>query len=474
MTQSREVWLSGTNSAQAYLRSKEPPGATQSRFKIALIYFFGALEGLAFGYDTGVVAGALLFIKKEMALSPAAQGLVVSSLLLGLDHCRADHRLCQRQAGCAPPDCLRRYTCSLVGSLGAALAPNPAILIAFRFLLGVGVGIGKVQVPIYLSELAPARSRGRLTSLYQLMTATGIFLAYIVGYFFAGSGNWRMMFGVAMVPAALLILGVFLLPNSPRWLARHGRLTEVRETLLRTRSREEADREFADIQKFVPRSALSLRDLVRDPWLKRVLLIALAMAIFQQALGINTIVYYTPTILQKAGFTASAAILTGVCLQALSIVMTFILGRIVDSAGRRIMLMAGAIVMAASMAALGTIFQLGIVSSGAGAGSAIACLAIFKAAFSVSWGPLLWVVMPELLPVRARGAAMGACVFTTYCGNFVISSVFPILLASGPAGAFGTFAGCAVLACLVIFLWLPETARRTLEEIEAAGRRQFA
>jgi sugar porter (SP) family MFS transporter len=473
MTQSREVWLLGTNSAQAYLRSNEPPGATQSRFKIALIYFFGALEGLAFGYDTGVVAGALLFIKKEMALSPAAQGLVVSSLLLGsiiaapITGYVSDKLGARRLIACAG-------TLFLVGSLGAALAPDPAILIAFRFLLGVGVGIGKVQVPIYLSELAPARSRGRLTSLYQLMTATGIFLAYIVGYFFAGSGNWRMMFGVAMVPAALLILGVFLLPNSPRWLARHGRLTEARETLLRTRSREEADREFADIQKFVPRSALSLRDLVRDPWLKRVLLIALAMAIFQQALGINTIVYYTPTILQKAGFTASAAILTWVCLQALSIVMTFILGRIVDSAGRRIMLMAGAIVMAASMAALGTIFQLGIVSSGAGAGSAIACLAIFKAAFSVSWGPLLWVVMPELLPVRARGAAMGACVFTTYCGNFIISSVFPILLASGPAGAFGTFAGCAVLACLVIFLWLPETARRTLEEIEAAGRRQFA
>ena len=447
---------------------------THGRFKIALIYFFGALEGLAFGYDTGVIAGALLFIKKEMALSPGAQGLVVSSLLLGsiiaapITGYVSDRLGARRLIACAG-------TLFLVGSLGAALAPNPVTLIAFRFLLGVGVGIGKVQVPIYLSELAPASSRGRLTSLYQLMTATGIFLAYVVGYFFAGSGNWRMMFAVAMLPAALLILGVvFLLPNSPRWLARHGRLTEARETLRRTRSREEADLEFADIQNFVPRSALSLRDLVRDPWLKRVLLIGLTMAVFQQTLGINTIVYYTPTILQKAGFTPSAAILTGVCLQALSITMTFLLGRIVDSSGRRIMLMAGAIVMAASIASLGTIFQLGIVSSGAGSGGAIACLAIFKAAFSASWGPLLWVVLPELLPLRARAAAMGACVFTTYCGNFVISSVFPILLASGPAGVFGSFAGCAILACLVIFRWLPETARRTLEEIEAAGRRQFA
>jgi MFS family permease len=190
--------------------------------------------------------------------------------------------------------------------------------------------------------------------------------------------------------------------------------------------------------------------VLRDPWLKRVLWLGIAMAVFQQALGINTIVYYTPTILHKAGFAPWAAILTGGSLQALSIVMTFVLGRIVDRAGRRILLMLGAVIMAVSMAALGVTFRFDLMFSIQGASAAILCLGVFKATFSASWGPTLWIVLPELLPIQARGAGMGACVLTTYVANFVISSIFPILLAYGPAGAFGTFAVSGLLAFLVI------------------------
>ncbi len=449
-----------------------PPGVTAPQAasgRTRLIFLLGSLEGLVFGYDNGVIAGALLFIRKAMALTPAMQGLVVSALMAGaIIAAPISGKLGDRLGG--PRLIAVAGGMFLLGSLGAALAPNPAILIGFRLVLGIGIGIGTVQVPMYLAELSPAASRGALTSLYQLMIAIGIFIAYLVGYGFSWTGNWRMMIGAGAVPAALLILGATLLPNSPRWLVRRGRIDEARRVLGATRSAEAAERELLDIRNLVRTTRLSLGDLVRDPWLKRVLVIALCLAVFQQALGINTIVYYTPTILQSAGFGPSSAILTGGSLQILSIAMTFLLGRIVDRAGRRILLMLGALVMATSMALLGLIFASGLLSDAAGSTMAVACLAIFKAAFSASWGPVVWIAMPELLPLRARGAAMGCCVLTTFCVNVLISSLFPILLASGPAIAFGAFAAAGLLACLVVHRLLPETAGRTLEQIEAAGR----
>lgn len=438
-----------------------------------LIFVLGALEGLVFGYDTGVVAGALLFLRRDMGLTPALQGLVVSALLFGsivaapLSGVLSDRLGARRLIATAG-------ILFFSGSLGAALAPSPAVLILFRFVLGLGVGIGTVQVPMYLAELSPVAIRGRLSSLFQLMVSSGIFLAYLCGFVFAGSGNWRLMFGIGTVPAVVLTFGVLLLPNSPRWLAKRGRTDEARAVLRATRPPAEAEVEFAEITSLIDRVNLSVRDLLRDPWLRRVLWLGVAMAFFQQALGINTIVYYTPTILHKVGFAPWAAILTGGSLQALSIIMTFVLGRIVDHAGRRILLMLGALIMAASMAALGLMFQFDLLFSTQGASAAVLCLAIFKATFSASWGPILWIVLPELLPIRARGAAMGACVLTTYTSNFVISSAFPVLLAYGPAGAFGTFAVAGVLAFVAIRQFLPETAGRSLEQIELAGRTQFS
>lgn len=433
-----------------------------------LIFFLAALEGLVFGYDTGVVAGALLFIRQDLGLTPALEGLVVGALLLGSLIAAPVAGWLSGRVGA------RRLIGAagllfVIGSLGAALAPDATVLILFRFVLGIAVGIGSVQVPVYLAELSPAATRGRLTSLYQLMTATGIFLAYVVGYLFAATGDWRTMFGVAVVPAVLLTAGVLVLPESPRWLARRRRFAEAQAALEATRPPAEGARDLDEIRTLAT-APVRLRDLLRDRWTRRVLVIVLALAAFQQVLGINTIVYYSPTILQTAGFSAGAAIFAGGALQALSIVSTFVLGRVVDRAGRRVLLMAGALVMAASMASLGAIFATGALGAGGGAGAAVACLAVFKAAFSASWGPIVWIVLPELLPLHGRGAAMGACVFTVYAANFIISTLFPILLASGPAVTFGAFAAMGVLAFLFVAAMLPETARRTLEEIERAGK----
>lgn len=443
--------------------------AFKSPARVGIIYFLAALEGMVYGYDTGVVAGALLFLKKDMGLTPAMQGLVVSALLFGSIVAAPITGFFSDRLGARKLIALAGVL-FFIGSAGCALAPNVALLIGFRFILGVAVGVGTVQVPVYLAELSPAASRGRLTSLYQLMVATGILFAYVFGYFLAPTESWRIMFGIATLPAILLTAGVYFLPDSPRWLAKKGRLPEARIILEKTRSLGEAEEEFADLRSIKPTERFSLGDMVKDQWLRRVLVIVLCMSVLQQALGINTIVYYTPTILQAAGFTPSMAILTGVGLQILSLVMTFVLGRIVDKTGRRILLKLGAVAMAASMVALGVIFHFNLLSGTVGSSFGVACLAVFKMAFSLSWGPVLWIVLPELLPLKARGPAMGACVFASYVANFVVSSLFPILLASGPSIAFGTFAGFGVLAILLVIFYLPETARRTLEQIEADNK----
>ncbi len=435
-----------------------------------LIYGLGALEGLVFGYDSGVVAGALLFIKKDMHVTPGVQRLIVSGLLFGgLIGSTFSGRLAEKIGN-------RRLltlvgVIFVIGSLGCARAITPEMLVAFRILLGLGIGIGAVQVPVYLAEIAPAALRGRITSLYQLLIAIGILLAYVIGYGLSGKGDWRDMFAIAAIPGAILCCGSFFIPESPRWLAGHERWGEARQVLLRNRTPEEAESELDGIRALRATVKLSFADIMKEEWLRRMLFLGIALAIFQQMVGINTIVYYTPTILQAAGFKPSQAILTAVGLQSLSVIMTVLLGRIVDHVGRKPLLIGGALVMAASMAALGIIFQLHLLAVGSGATFAVTCLAVFKATFSLTWGPVFWIVLPELLPLKARSRTMSACVFTTYTANFLIASIFPTLLASGTAIAFGTFAVSGIAAAIVVSRFLPETARRTLEQIELAGRK---
>jgi sugar porter (SP) family MFS transporter len=438
---------------------------TKIPFRRILIFLLAALEGLVYGYDTGVVAGALLFLKKDMGLTPAMQGLIVSALLFGSLIAAPIAGFLSDRFGARKLIALAGVL-FLIGSLGCAFSPTPQILIIFRFLLGVAVGIGTVQVPVYLAELSPAALRGRLTSLYQLMVASGIFLAYVFGYILSHSGDWRMMFMIAAAPAILLTAGVYFLPDSPRWLAKRDRLADAKVILHNMLDQQEAEREYRDLQIISPAAKISLSVVLKEQWVVKILLLVLCMSILQQALGINTIVYYTPTILQAAGFTPSMAILTGVGLQFLSIIVTFILGMIVDRTGRRILLGIGAFIMSCSMLTLGLIFHFGVLGNAFGASISIACLAVFKVAFSLSWGPVLWIVLPEILPLKIRSLAMGACVFASYVANFIVSFSFPVLLASGPTAAFGTFAGFGIAAIALVYWWLPETARKSLEQIE--------
>ena len=430
-------------------------------------YLIGALGGLLFGYDTGIIAGAILFIRKAFGLTALEQGAVVSSLVLGALAGAVTTGYWSDRFG-------RRRLLLLAaavyagGAIGAALAPSVRMLIGFRLLLGLAVGVSSVLVPLYLAEMAPTAVRGALTSLNQLMIASGIFISYLATYALSGSGNWRLMLALAALPAALMLVGLGFQDESPRWLIAHGRIEEARAVLTRSRNPAEVPRELAEIQRVDQAgSRQGMLALLRNPRLRRSLLLAALLAVFQQLLGINTIVYYAPTILTAAGFGDSAAIVNSVGLASLSIVATLIAAGLVDRIGRRPLMLYGLIGMVVSMATIGGVFFSGALHGGNGGVLAVACLALFKLAFSLSWGPVVWVMLPELLPLHVRGTVMGGAVFLNWATNFGVSLLFPVVLAAHAGAAFEVFAGFGLLAFVLTARWLPETAGRSLEALES-------
>ena len=435
----------------------------------ALVYFFGALGGMLFGYDTGVISGAILFITTDLDLNAFYQGLVVSSLLLGA----------MAGAGVAGPlsDRLGRRRIILiaaivfsVGAIGAALAPNVGVLVLFRIVLGVAVGAAALIVPLYLSEVAPTEIRGAVSSLNQLMIVVGILLAYIVNALLAASEAWRTMLGLAVVPSLVLLVGMYFMPETPRWLVSRGRDDEARDVLRQTRDEESVEREVREIKEVERDEEGGLRELAA-PWVRPALIVAVGLAIFQQIIGINTIIYYAPTTLTEAGFGDQAATYANVAIGVLNVIMTLVAIRLIDRSGRVPLLVGGLVGMIASLVVLGASSLLLPASQSPTDPLAIitlACLAAFIASFAVSWGPTVWVMLPEILPLRIRGTAMGLAIFLHWGANFVVSQTFPILLATVGAGAvFLGYAVVAVVALLFVRSRVTETKGRSLEQIEA-------
>ncbi len=264
-----------------------------------------ATGGLLFGYDTGVISGALLFIRQDLGpLSAFTEGVIVSFLLVGamvgaLSGGPLSDRIGRR------PTALLAALVFAVGAIAAALAPSVGFLIFARFLLGLGVGLASMIVPLYIAEIAPADRRGELVSLNQLMITIGILVSYIVGVIFTPIEGWRWMFGVALIPALILGIGMFRLPESPRWLFEHEQMEKARAVLGRSRSPEEVDRELQEMEEIKrleqQQARVSYRELL-VPYVRPALIIGIGLAIFQQITGINTVIYYAPTILQGVGF----------------------------------------------------------------------------------------------------------------------------------------------------------------------------
>ena len=449
------------------------PVPSERRFFVYVAAGFAALGGLLFGYDTGVISGAELFLKSDFVLSTFALEVIVSGVLAGA----ATGAL----AGGRLADLFGRRRLLIAtaivfaaGAIVCALAVNPWMLVLGRITVGLGIGLSSGTVPVYISEVSPAESRGLNVSLFQLAITLGILLAYVVDYAFAGIGGWRWMFGLAVVPAFIFALGMLYLPESPRWLARSGQRDVARAVLARIRGASNVDGEMREIDASLAEAPERgrLADLL-SPSIRPALVVGIGLAIFQQITGINTVIYYAPVIMQSAGISsASGAILATAGIGLVNVFTTVVSMWLIDRVGRRPLLLTGIAGMAITLGALGFVFHGATVLGTARL--ALVGIMAYVASFAISLGPIFWLMIAEIYPNRIRSSAEGLAATFNWGSNLAVSLTFLTLLqAIGPARTFWLYGLMAVGAWIFSYALVPETKGRTLEEIEAfwhAGR----
>ncbi|WP_172187796.1 sugar porter family MFS transporter [Lentilactobacillus kribbianus] len=437
----------------------------------AFVYFFGALGGLLFGYDTGVISGAILFIEKQLHLNAWQQGWVVSAVLLGAILGSAIIGPMSDKYG-RRKLVLLSSVIFFIGAIGSAFAPEFWTLIISRVILGVAVGAASALIPTYLAELSPADKRGSMSSLFQLMVMTGILLAYITNYTFSGMyTGWRWMLGFAALPSALLFFGALILPESPRFLVKKGDVDDARNVLTTMNNGNTAivNQELKEIEAQANIKSGGFKELF-SKLVHPALVIGVGLAIFQQVMGCNTVLYYAPTIFTDVGFGVSAALIAHIGIGVFNVIVTAVAVMIMDKIDRKKMLIGGAIGMGISL----VIMSISMHFSGGSTLAAWICvlaLTVYIAFFSATWGPVMWVMIGEVFPLNIRGLGNSFASVINWSANMVVSLTFPPLL-----NFFGTgslFIGYAVLCFASIWFVhskVFETRNRSLEEIEATLR----
>jgi len=426
-----------------------------------------ALGGLLFGYDTGVVSGALLYLHTSFGPVSSFQKELVTSLLLvgaavGAQFAgRVADRVGRR------PVILATALLFVAGVLGAAFSPDLGVLVAMRFVIGLAVGSASMTVPLYIGELAPPHVRGALVSFNQLAITSGILTAFLVDYGLSSSGNWRLMFGLAAIPAGLLFVGTLFQPESPHWLISRGRDDQARQILERYREPDQIDQEMDEARHVAEHRERSVRSILA-PNVRPLLVLGVALAVFQQVTGINTVIYYAPTLLHGAGLGSSASLLANVVNGAVNVGMTLVAIRLLDRVGRRPLLLTGTAGMVVGMVVVAVTFAVGgSTLHGATALVAIAGLLIYTGSFAVGLGPVFWLLIAEIYPQSVRGPAMSVATTANWLANFVVTLSFLTLLnAIDPAGTFFLFAALSLVALAFFARRVPETKDLSLDEIE--------
>ncbi|AWV43676.1 MFS transporter [Hafnia alvei] len=431
------------------------------------VCFLAALAGLLFGLDIGVIAGALPFISETFQITSSQQEWVVSSMMFGAAVGAVGSGWLNFRIG-------RKYSLMIgailfvVGSLFSAFAPDVEILILSRVLLGLAVGIASYTAPIYLSEIAPEKIRGSMISMYQLMITIGILAAYLSDTAFSYTGAWRWMLGVITIPAILLLIGVFFLPDSPRWLAARGSDEKARRVLEKLRdTSEQAKSELDEIRESLKVKQSGWALFINNKNFRRAVYLGVLLQVMQQFTGMNVIMYYAPKIFDLAGFASTSQQMWGTVIVGLvNVLATFIAIGLVDRWGRKPTLILGFIVMALGMGTLGTMMNIGI-SSVFAQYFAVIMLLIFIVGFAMSAGPLIWVLCSEIQPLKGRDFGITCSTATNWIANMIVGATFLTMLNSlGSAHTFWVYAGLNVLFIFITLALIPETKNISLEHIE--------
>jgi MFS family permease len=479
---------------------------------VTLVCLVAALGGLLFGYDTAVIAGAIGFLQEHFGLSATVKSWAAACALLG----------CVAGVSFAGPfsDRLgRKKTLLLAGllflgsAIGTALPQSFAAFVIFRILGGVGVGVASMTSPIYIAEISPARIRGRMVSVNQFAIVSGMLIIYFVNYFIARQGDaawnrdvgWRWMFASGVLPSALFLLLLMLVPESPRWLVEAGRVRQAYDILAKVDGREHAAAEIAAIQEAVAAETGSLAELFQ-PGLRRPLTIGVALAVLQQVTGINVFLYFgteifrqldssldttlSHTALSGGGLgrlfkviavwifkqlhsAGDPALLQMVVVGSVNLLFTIVAIWTVDQLGRKPLMLVGAAGMGLCLVAIGAAAQAGAIAVWV-----LVFVLGYIACFALSVGPVTWVLLSEIFPTRIRGRALAVATFCLWSANFVISQTFLMmdenkwLLAKFNHGfPFYVYAIFCVVLVIVVWRLVPETKGRSLEEIERSWRK---
>ena len=447
--------------------------ASHAKRNVYVTAAIAGLAGLLFGYDTGIIAGALLTIESDFSLGSFEAGMVVGAVPVGavfgawFASSRAD-RLGRKKL------ILVSAAVFIIGALGSAIAGGVGLLVIARVVIGLAIGVASAITPVYISEVAPPDIRGGLVTFFQLAVTIGILVAYLVGLAFTDvNEGWRWMLGLGAVPALVMALGVLRLPESPRWLVMQGDTEGAREALstIRTGGGEAINAEVTEIQGGLDtEESGSWRDLLQ-PVVKAALVVGIGLAILQQITGINTVIYYAPTIIQQAGINSdSSAILASLGVGVINVLMTVVALRLLDRAGRRTLLFIGVSGMSFSL------FLLGIAFLGSGTVTsviAILSLMLFVSSFAISLGPIFWLLNAEIYPLNVRGKAASAGTMTNWFFNFLVSLTFlPLIDLLTQSGAFWFYGLIGLVTLWFCWRFVPETKGRSLEQITAVFQRR--
>lgn len=428
-----------------------------------LVVLIAAMGPFLFGYNTAVVSGAILFLGDSFTMTIFDKGMVVSIILLGA-------MLGAVSSGAMTDSLGRKWgliingAIFLIGGYWAYIAGSFGSLLLARFVMGIGVGITSQAVPLYLSEIAPIKNRGAFVSTFQLSITIGILVAFGIGYAFSDSRDWRMMFVLSMIPAAIMFVGMFFMVESPSWLIGKGHHDKALHVLKRIRDRVNWEEHEADVKDQKKREKFHLSALMK-PLVKKALILGVLLSAFQQITGINTVIYYAPEILHLAGFASStSALLATVGIGIVNVIVTVLAVWILDKVGRKPLLLIGVSGMVVCLAILGISF---LTAAAWVDRVAMFALMAYVGFFAISLGPITWVVISEIFPLRVRAQGIGIAAFVNWACNYIVSLTFlDLLYFMGSALTFFLYAVIGVFALLFSLFFIPETKGKSATEIQ--------